>query len=113
MLHLYAAHAEKERRLISQRAKAALAVKKAGGARLGNPRNIVQAGDLGRTIQTTAADSFVAGVDACHSRHPQHRRDYAGSNDPGAQSTGYPIGARRTLVRVVGFQFARAFSKNV
>src|SRR5438270_13139345 len=40
MLHLYAALAEKERSLIAERTKAALAAKKAGGARLGNPRNI-------------------------------------------------------------------------
>src|SRR5204862_5174697 len=38
MLHLYAALAEKERRLIAERTKAALAAKKAQGARLGNPR---------------------------------------------------------------------------
>ena len=38
MLHLYAALAEKERRLISERTKAALAVAKARGTRLGNPR---------------------------------------------------------------------------
>jgi DNA invertase Pin-like site-specific DNA recombinase len=35
MLHLYAALAEKERRLISQRTKDALAAKKAQGVRLG------------------------------------------------------------------------------
>ena len=62
MLHLYAALAEKERRLISERTKAALAAKKAGGARLGNPSNIVQAGELGRSVQTAAADEFVAGL---------------------------------------------------
>lgn len=39
MLHLYAALAEKERRLISERTKAALASRKQNGARLGNPRN--------------------------------------------------------------------------
>jgi DNA invertase Pin-like site-specific DNA recombinase len=38
MLHLYAALAEKERRLISERTKAALAARKTQGARLRNPR---------------------------------------------------------------------------
>jgi DNA invertase Pin-like site-specific DNA recombinase len=61
-LHLYAALAEKERRLISERTKAALAAKKAGGARLGNPSNIAQAGELGRSVQTATADEFVAGL---------------------------------------------------
>src|SRR6185312_2436422 len=60
MLHLYAALAEKERRLISERTTAALAAKKASGIRLGNPRNIAQAGELGRVSQTKAADEFMA-----------------------------------------------------
>ena len=62
MLHLYAALAEKERRLISERTKAALAAKKASGDRLGNPSNIGQAGELGRSVQTAAADEFVASL---------------------------------------------------
>jgi DNA invertase Pin-like site-specific DNA recombinase len=62
MLHLYAALAEKERRLISERTRAALAAKRVGGARLGNPTNITSAGALGRTIQIAAADEFVAGL---------------------------------------------------
>jgi DNA invertase Pin-like site-specific DNA recombinase len=62
MLHLYAALAEKERRLISERTKAALAAKKASGARLGNPRNIAHAGALGRGVQTATADQFVSGL---------------------------------------------------
>jgi DNA invertase Pin-like site-specific DNA recombinase len=62
MLHLYAALAEKERRLIAERTKAALAAKKAAGAKLGNPRNAAQAAEVGRTVQATAADSFVAGL---------------------------------------------------
>ena len=45
MLHLYAALAEKERRLISERSKAALAIRKASGSKLGNPVNIREAGD--------------------------------------------------------------------
>ena len=57
MLHLYAALAEKERRLISERTKAALAAKRAV---LGNPRNIAQAGELGRSVQAATADKFVA-----------------------------------------------------
>jgi DNA invertase Pin-like site-specific DNA recombinase len=60
MMHLYAALAEKERRLISERTKAALAAKKAGGARLGNPSNVAQAGELGRHAQSATADEFVA-----------------------------------------------------
>ena len=44
MLHLYAALAEKERRLISDRTKAALAAKKAAGGKLGNPRDLAGAG---------------------------------------------------------------------
>jgi DNA invertase Pin-like site-specific DNA recombinase len=62
MLHLYAALAEKERQLISERTKAALAARKANGGRLGNPRNIAQAGELGRQIQVSAADEFAAKV---------------------------------------------------
>ena len=62
MLHLYAALAEKERRLISERTKAALAARKANGGRLGNPRNIAQAGELGRQVQVSAADEFAAKV---------------------------------------------------
>ena len=62
MLHLYAALAEKERRLISERTKAALAAKKATGARLGNPRNVEAAAALGRQIQIDEADKFAAGL---------------------------------------------------
>src|SRR5712671_4062002 len=51
MLHLYAALSEKERRLISERTKAALAAKKAQGARLGNPTNLHAAGLIGRSVQ--------------------------------------------------------------
>jgi len=56
MLHLYAALAEKERRLISERTKAALAVRKGSGAKLGNPTNIQIAGEIGRSTLIAAAD---------------------------------------------------------
>ncbi len=56
MLHLYAALAEKERRLISERTKAALAVRKATGTKLGNPTNLGQAGRLGRNTLASSAD---------------------------------------------------------
>jgi DNA invertase Pin-like site-specific DNA recombinase len=62
MLHLYAALAEKERRLISERTRAALAARKAQGARLGNLRNARQAAALGREVLTEGADAFAANV---------------------------------------------------
>ena len=58
MLHLYAALAEKERRLISERTKAALAAKRASGIKLGNPTNAAQACAKGRQVQVDAAQEF-------------------------------------------------------
>jgi DNA invertase Pin-like site-specific DNA recombinase len=58
MLHLYAALAEKERRLISERTKAALAAKKSAGAVLGNVRNLNEAGAIGRSRLVERADDF-------------------------------------------------------
>jgi len=55
MLHLYAALAEKERRLISERTRAALAQRKAQGKRLGNRTNAGEAAALGRTVQSEDA----------------------------------------------------------
>src|SRR5712672_1186706 len=59
MLHLYAALAEKERRMISERTKAALASKKSAGAVLGNRHNLAEAGSLGRAALIDTADEFV------------------------------------------------------
>lgn len=64
MLHLYAALAEKERRLISERTKAALAAKKVAGAVLGNPTNLALAGAMGRAVPVAAADQFAERVTA-------------------------------------------------
>src|SRR5207237_9700289 len=62
MLHLYAALAEKERRLIGERTRSALAARKAQGARLGNPRNASAAAASGRAVQVAEADQFAANV---------------------------------------------------
>jgi DNA invertase Pin-like site-specific DNA recombinase len=62
MLHFYAALAEKERRLIAERTKAALSARKARGARLGNPTNAPEAAALGRQVLVSEADGFAANV---------------------------------------------------
>ena len=60
ILHLYASLAQKERELISQRTREALARKKAQGARLGNPRNPAEAAAKGREEIMASADRFAA-----------------------------------------------------
>jgi len=62
MLHIYAALAEKERGMISERTRAALAAKKAQGASLGNRTNLGEAQAKGATANRTAADAFAANV---------------------------------------------------
>jgi DNA invertase Pin-like site-specific DNA recombinase len=62
MLHIYAALAEKERRLISERTRSALTAKKAMGTSLGNPRNLVEAGALGRRAQQSEAARFAKNI---------------------------------------------------
>ena len=51
-----------ERRLISERTRLALGAKKATGARLGNPRNLKEAGALGRRTLASEADRLAANV---------------------------------------------------
>jgi DNA invertase Pin-like site-specific DNA recombinase len=62
MLHVYAALAEKERAMISDRTRAALAAKKAQGATLGNRSNLGEAQALGVSAIQAAADAFAANV---------------------------------------------------
>jgi DNA invertase Pin-like site-specific DNA recombinase len=62
MLHLYAALAEKERHVISERTKAALASRKATGTWLGNRTNPATAAAQGRKVSATEADRFAETV---------------------------------------------------
>jgi DNA invertase Pin-like site-specific DNA recombinase len=62
MLHIYAAFAEKERALIAERTRAALARKKAQGALLGNRTNLPAAQAMGQAANRQAADAFAANV---------------------------------------------------
>ena len=62
MLHVYAALAEKERNMIADRTRAALAAKKARGAVLGNRTNLAEAQAKGVTVNRAAADAFAANV---------------------------------------------------
>jgi DNA invertase Pin-like site-specific DNA recombinase len=61
MLHLYAAFAEKERNLISQRTKAALAAKKARGEPLGSPK-LAEARQIAHAMLIRNADAAAANV---------------------------------------------------
>jgi hypothetical protein len=100
MLHLYAALAEKERRLISERTRAALAAKRAQGAKLGNRSNAGEAAAKGRRALADEADAFAANIwpviEAMRSN---------GVNRPAwiserPQCTRRPNSARRTMARL-------------
>jgi DNA invertase Pin-like site-specific DNA recombinase len=62
MLHIYAALAEKELALISQRTTVALAQAKQRGTVLGNRTNLGEAQKKGNDIQRAQADAFAASV---------------------------------------------------
>ena len=62
MLHIYAALAEKERRMISERTRAALAARKRQGAVLGNRTNLAEAGVIGAARTAEGACRFAENV---------------------------------------------------
>jgi hypothetical protein len=93
MLHLFAALAEKERRLISERTRAALQAKKAAGAKLGNQANLTEAASTGRAMQVRNADQFAASVipilEAVRKRGASSLADIASAlNAQGVRSAG-------------------------
>ena len=74
LLHLYAALAEKERRLISQRTKDALAAKKAQGKQLGNPKLVAAAAERDSAAADPAgARRSVAPRHCRRTRPPRHQ----------------------------------------
>lgn len=62
MLHIYAALAQKERAMISERTRVALAQKKAQGAMLGNRTNLPIAQAMGAAATQAVANTFAANV---------------------------------------------------
>jgi DNA invertase Pin-like site-specific DNA recombinase len=62
MLHVYAALAEKERAMIADRTRVALAQKKAAGAKLGNRTNLADAQAMGAQAVRSTADAFAKNV---------------------------------------------------
>ena len=62
MLHVYAALAEQERRMISERTRTALAARKAAGVKLGNRKNLAEVSKLGAAASIRVADAFAMNV---------------------------------------------------
>lgn len=62
MLHIYAALAEKERAMIADRTRKALAEKKAAGVILGNRTNLPEASAKGASSNRAGADAFARNV---------------------------------------------------
>jgi DNA invertase Pin-like site-specific DNA recombinase len=111
MLHLYAALAEKERRLISERTRAALAAKKAQGARLGNPHNLAAAGSIGRQALIAEADEFAANILPIV-RSIQAAGPIGMVTIAHELNTRHSDGTRRTVACVLGRQLARAYAED-
>ena len=101
LLHIYAAVAEQERRATSERTKAALAAKKAGGATLGNP-NLAAA----RAVNLERSQARAAAHAAVIARHmPPDATSYADAARSLAARgvlsvTGRPINRRSLAVRL-------------
>jgi DNA invertase Pin-like site-specific DNA recombinase len=101
LLHIYAAVAEQERRMISARTKAALAAKKAQGVKLGNP-NLAAA----RAVSLERSQARAAAHAAVIARHmPPDATSYADAARSLAARgvlsvTGRPITRRSLAMRI-------------
>jgi hypothetical protein len=97
MLHLYAALAEKERRLISERNQGRLGGEKAAGAALGNSVNLAEAGSLGRVTLIESADDFALSLAPALRGDPLRRSYDASINFSVTQPAGIksPRGGKR------------------
>jgi hypothetical protein len=98
MLHLYAALAEKERRLTAERTKAALSARKARGVRLGNPINAPAAAALGR--EDVRGGPFRRQCVVGDPVHPGDRRQRPREHRCRAERPGHTDRARRAMARL-------------
>ena len=112
MLHLYAALAEKERRLISERTKAALAIRKASGTKLGNPSNIREAGDSRRASLIEAADEHARSLLPLLRTLRSEGHDHDRRNHALSERAEDPDATRIALARVERRQSARACAES-
>jgi hypothetical protein len=92
MLHVYAALTEKERRMIAERTRSALAAKRANGAALGNPCNLNAAGQQGRLVQQGDAARFSANIISADQEHPGWWHHRHGRHRSGAERSWCPNG---------------------
>jgi DNA invertase Pin-like site-specific DNA recombinase len=98
MLHIYAAVAEQQRAMISQRTKEALAAVKARGVRRGNPR-IAKAQDVAAPAPHGHCRRLCSQRSAHYQRNPGNRRIHAEYNP---QCAGHSNGSRWDLGRYTG-----------
>jgi len=108
MLHIYAALAEKERQIIAQRTKEALAEKKAQGFQLGNRTNLREAQSKGHQAIKNSANQFAANVlpiidDIISSGRPSLKQIAHALNSRGVQTarggSWYPTTVKNLLAR--------------
>ena len=109
MLHLYAALAEKERRQISERTRAALASRKLQGTKLGNPTSAGQAAAAGRECSDASGGSVCRDHPADHRVTAEIGRDQPAGHCNCAEQPWRSDSARR---RVAGVERAECLGES-